>query len=273
MKKCAIVGFAPSTRAKAPYDNSDFEVWVLNEYYTALPQANNITRWFEIHQRDTVLESKRSPDYIQHLKDSKIPIYMVQKYDDIPMSIPYPLDEIRRKLKTDYFTNSISYMVAMAIVDGYEEIHLYGVDMAQEEEYSRERPSVEYFIGYAVSKGIKVYIPPESDICKVPYFYGFEEASAHKICTTIDPKKADLDLRINADDTQVDEMLEQIDFQLKKYILEYADKDKLDPVVSGILGKLWEYSQSLRGFKKERLFLAGANDMCGHLRKVLCPYD
>lgn len=273
MKKVAIVGFAPSTREKAPYNNPDFEIWVLNEYYTCIPQGNNITRWFEIHQRDTVLESKRSPDYIQHLKDSKIPIYMVQKYDDIPMSIPYPLDEIREKLKTDYFTNSISYMVAMAIVEGYEDIHLYGVDMAQEEEYAKERPSVEYFIGYAVSKGIKVYIPPESDICKVPYFYGFEEASAHKICSTIDPKKADLEVRINNDDNQVDEALEQIDFSLKKYMLEYAEKDKLDPVIQGILGNLWKQSQAIRGFKKERLFLAGACDMAKHLRLQFCPYD
>lgn len=273
-KTVHIVGFAPSTRNMAGYDKEDVDIWVLNEWYTCLPKAKNITRWFELHQRETVLESTRSSNYIDMLKESNIPIYMVKKYDDIIQSIAYPLDEISMKLNTTYFTNSISYMVAMAIVEGYEEIHLYGVDMAQDEEYSKERPSVEYFIGYAVARGIKVYIPAESDICKVPYLYGFEEASAHSICTTIDPKKKDLVSRINNNDVTIDEMLEQMDFYLKLYMLEFKEEKKtMNPNVTALFTKLWEINQSLRSNKKERLYLAGAEEMASHLRKILCPFD
>ena len=75
---------------------------------------------------------------------------MVDKFEDIPMSEKYPLDDIIESLKTDYFTNSISYMIAYAVYLGYESISVYGVDMAQEAEYAKERPSVEYFIGYAM---------------------------------------------------------------------------------------------------------------------------
>jgi hypothetical protein len=272
--KVAIVGFAPSTRDLAPYGSEDFEVWVLNEWHTFIKDANNITRWFELHQRETVLESFRDPNYITKLKESTIPIYMVDKFDDIPMSVKYPLDELIEKLGTRYFTNSISYMLAMAISEGYEEIHMYGVDMAQDDEYKIERPSVEFFVGYAIAKGIKFYIPPQSDICKLPYLYGFEEASAHKICTTIDPRKKDLRDRINGCDNTVDEMLEQIDFYLKLYMLEFNEEKKdLNPNISKLIQKVWNLNQTLKSNKKLRLYLSGAEEVAINLRRTLCPFD
>lgn len=315
-RKVAIVGFAPSTRDKAPYNDPDWEIWVLNEYESILPQmgASNVTRWFELHQRDTVLLSSRDKSYIDKLKNSKIPIMMCDKYDDIPMSEKYPLDDIIAKLETDYFTNSISYMVAYAVYIGVDEIGIYGVDMAQDEEYSKERPSVEYFVGYARAKGIPVYIPPESDICKVPYYYGFQEESAQKICRTIDPKLKDLKGRLQNDDFVMEEMTEYIDFKLKKYLFEYLPQVKKIKEADEQIGKLqaemkdskeqekiieeinkiqstlpnlalfiyeidklimglWEDNQQYKGSKKERLFLAGAENMTTHLRKILCPYD
>lgn len=314
-----IVGFAPSTRDMAGYNNPDVEIWVLNEYFSILPigGVNNITRWFEIHQRGTVLTSSRDASYLDKLKASTIPIMMCEKHDDIPMSVAYPLQDIIKDLETDYFTNSISYMIAQAVYEKVDEIAIYGVDMAQDEEYSKERPSVEYFVGYARAKGIPVFIPPESDICKVPYYYGFQEESASKICKTIDPKRADLKKRIDSDDFQVDEMLEHIDYKLKKYLFEYApnvnivkdletklkaltdkfskaetdeEKQKINneiieisktvPKVDAILYpihdlmmQLWECSQTIKGAKKERLYLAGANDIVSHLRVQLCPFD
>jgi len=318
-KKVAIVGFAPSSRDKAPYNDPDWEIWVLNEYNSILPShgANNVALWFEIHQRDTVLKSNRDSSYIDKLKNSKIPILMCEKHDDIPMSMKYPLHEIIEKLETDYFTNSISYMVAYALYVGVDEIAIYGVDMAQDEEYAKERPSVEYFVGYARAKGIPVYIPSESDICKVPYYYGFEEESAQKICRTIDPKLNDLKTRIQNDDFQMEEMQEYMDFKLKKYLFEYLpltkkikdadekigaiqqklqteipdeEKQLLSVEVQKIQGALpnlalyiyqldelimgiWNDNQTMKGAKKERLFLAGAENMTAHLRKILCPYD
>lgn len=317
-RKVAIVGFAPSTRDQAPYNDPEWEIWVLNEYFSILPQtgANNITRWFELHQKDTVLLSSRSANYMDYLKDSKVPIMMVEKYEDIPMSVAYPLDDIIADLQTDYFTNSISYMVAYAIYEKYDEIAIYGVDMAQDEEYAKERPSVEYFVGYARAKGIPVYIPAESDICKVPYYYGFQEASAQKIVRTIDPKWNDLKTRINHNDFVSDEMCEYIDYKLKKYLFEYhplvqkikdtdakigelqqklslvsnAEREQIQQEIiklqtdlpnlalliyqfHDLIMGIWNDNQSMKGAKKERLFLSGAENMTSHFRKILCPYD
>jgi len=318
-KKIAIVGFAPSTRDLAPYNDPEWEIWVLNQYQSILPQggATNITRWFELHQRDTVLTNHRDAEYFKKLKESKIPVMMCKKEEDIPMSEAYPLEEIIEACETDYFTNTISYMAAYAYYIGATEVAIYGVDMAQDEEYAKERPSVEYFVAFLRAKGIPVYIPAESDICKAPYLYGFQEETASKICKTIDPKKEDLVKRIANDDFQVDEMMEHIDYQLKNYLFDYKPKiehernnetiiselaaklqaaqteeerqeiiaqlqeiqknshplkDLLFPMDT-LFMKLWEHNQSMKAAKKERLYLAGANDISGHLRKILCPFD
>jgi hypothetical protein len=75
----------------------------------------------------------------------------------------------------DYFTNSISYMLAMAIDEGYQVIHVYGVDMAQDTEYGTQRPSCEFFLGVAVGRGIQIYVPKTSDLLKVRWMYGYED--------------------------------------------------------------------------------------------------
>ena len=65
--------------------------------------------------------------------------------------------------------------------EAYGEVHVYGVDMAQNDrspgaqgEYEWQRPSCEYFIAYLRGLGIKVYVPPQSDLCFTPYLYGFQ---------------------------------------------------------------------------------------------------
>ena len=87
----------------------------------------------------------------------------------------YPIKEVMEKFGSRYFTNSISYMIALAMYKGYSEINLYGVDMDMGTEYIYERPSVMYWIGFARGKGVKVTIASGTDD---PYFlYGYETNS------------------------------------------------------------------------------------------------
>jgi hypothetical protein len=73
-----------------------------------------------------------------------------------------------------YFTSTISYMIAMAIKAGYQEIHLYGVHMSASEEYGSQRQACEYWLGVAEGHGCKIFIPVESEILHTPYIYGYE---------------------------------------------------------------------------------------------------
>lgn len=170
-KRLAIVGFAP-TWNMAPYDDLEVDIWACNEFYMLKPKRFDVL--FDLHGRHELETKMRSKDHITWLQNSKIPIFMREHFKDIPNSIPYPRKMILEKYRK-YFTNTISWQLALAIDMGYKEIGIYGVNMATEDEYVSQRPSVEYFIGIAEGKGIKVIIPDESDMCKSWFDYGFED--------------------------------------------------------------------------------------------------
>ncbi len=184
-KKVIIMGFAPSWR-ETPFEDPSFEIWTLNEAYKLAQQQPKFRadRWFEIHDRFS--PSKNTQEHTDFLKQCPCPVYMWQHYDDIPNSVRFPKEEIMEFLRekgysgSGYFTNSISWFVAFAIYLGFEEVHLYGVDMAQDSEYGWQRPSVEYLIGLAEGMGIKFYIPETSDILKCTQLYGFESNNRNR---------------------------------------------------------------------------------------------
>ena len=70
----------------------------------------------------------------------------------------YPIDEIKEFFKTDYFSNSIDYMIALAIYEGATSIDLYGVNMTAATEWAYQKPGVDYWCGQAMGRGIEVNV-------------------------------------------------------------------------------------------------------------------
>ena len=183
--KVAIVGFT-GTREQAPYNDPEFEVWTVNNLYRFVPRQDRV---FELHTREQIAADLThgvdGKTYVEELASMTIPVYMQEKYPDIPSSIKYPLDKMIEEFgiprsntnhKPDaYFTNSISFMTALAIYEGFTEIHIYGVDMAIGIEYQAQRPSCEYYLGIAKGRGIKLYLPIESDLLKTRFIYGYDD--------------------------------------------------------------------------------------------------
>lgn len=195
VKKVAIVGFS-SSRDEAPFDDPSFEIWGLNDLFGYIPRYD---KWFELHDRkaykldgsEVVSEGQNANrgaigDYMTRLKETvKCPIYMTETHSDIPNSVRYPIEDITREFgnywQSDnaiYGTNSISFMIALAIYEKYDEIHVFGVDMAVDTEYNEQRPSCEFFLGVAYGRGIKLYLPATSDLLKTRFIYGFEGVKA-----------------------------------------------------------------------------------------------
>jgi len=182
-KKICIVGFAPG-REDAPYDDPSFEMWGVNEMHMAV-EVKRLDVLFELHDYKWICEGKRYKNHITWLREQrKIPIMMQKHFDDIPNSIPFPRKVLEEKYGA-YYTNTISWEIALAMHIGVEEIHIYGVNMATDIEYQSQRPSCEYFIGYARGMGIKVYVPPESDLLKCFYSYGFEDGELSMMSTRL----------------------------------------------------------------------------------------
>lgn len=178
------MGFAPSWK-EVPWEDPDAEIWTLNEAYKLLEQAPKakISRWFELHSLER--PPKNSKEHIEFLQKLNIPLYTLQKYDFLPNATQFPFMDTVQWFKDKghighrYFTNSISWIIAFAICEGFEEIHIYGVDMAQDkdkngnDEYGYQKPSCEYFIGVA-EKYAKVYVPETSDLLYSARLYGIE---------------------------------------------------------------------------------------------------
>lgn len=206
--KVAIVGFA-SHWAQTNFDDPELEIWALNEFYDVAPEqlkkplAEGRVRWFEIHGRESEYEGNpffhsrnKSNEHAAKMAGLVCPVYMQQHWDDVPLSIPYPKDAMISAFG-DYFTNSISWMMALAISEGFKEIQIYGVDMAQNLEYASQRPSCEYFMGIARACGIRLVLPPESDLGKASYLYGFEQPKVEAFRVKMLGRKKELTDRLN----------------------------------------------------------------------------
>ena len=85
--------------------------------------------------------------------------YSCRKQDSI-ISLAYPLKEIVEHFDCDLFASSVDYALAMAIYKNPKQINLYGVNCVKPcaKEYQHQKPSIQYWIGVAQGRGIKVTV-------------------------------------------------------------------------------------------------------------------
>jgi hypothetical protein len=162
--KVAIIGLSHTTHGAAPWDDPAWEKWGLPWDDIGWPK---MSRHFEMHDM-RLLESshsKRKEGYWQRLQDCQR-LYLQELSETLPDARIYPFDAVAESIGLPYWNSSIAYAMAMAICEGAEEIAIYGVDMDGTDEYAYQRPNMEYLIGLARGKGIKVYVPDESALCK-----------------------------------------------------------------------------------------------------------
>lgn len=245
-KRVTIMGFATSW-VETKFEDPTMEVWTLNEAYNLLKSKNipvaRISRWFEIHSPDS--PTKATPEHLHFLKNCPVPLIMQKEFEEFPSSIAYPREEVRAYFNQNFiidevgspyteYSNSISWMVALAILEGYEEIWITGVDMAQQQEYAWQRSSCSFFIGFAAGKGIKVLIPRTSELCKFPQDYGFEtdnqvrhkkknrkkELKQRKMAIIAEIQKAQMQIKqLELSVAQIDGAISEIDYDLNNHIV------------------------------------------------------
>lgn len=193
-KKVCLLGTS-NTLSQAPINDRSFEFWALNDMFV-LPQGKAATRWFELHPRATHeshIPRGNANNYLDGLRAMTIPVYMQEHYPDIPASIKYPLEEMIVHFGRQYFKSTLDYMMALALYEGFEEIHLYGVNMADSLEYAHQRPSMEYWIGRAEGMGVKVVLPEGCDLLKGYFRYGYDEEKENDLLIKARTKSAELD--------------------------------------------------------------------------------
>jgi hypothetical protein len=160
--KVAILGLAQSSRHLAPWNDAKWELWGLawdSERY-------KFHLAIEPHDLADLTRPGRPPvkpyfEKIQHCSR----LLMDDACAQVPGAERFPFEEVAADVG-DYWCSSIAYLLSLAIHRKAEEIALYGVDMRAEDEYFIQRPNLEYLIGFARGRGIKVHIPDTSPLCK-----------------------------------------------------------------------------------------------------------
>lgn len=169
MKTVRIYGAARNVREapiKQPDDN--VEVWLYNSPTTTLlrcPRAiNEWTRWFNLHSKHHILSTYPSAWSYYQDKAAGRPIYLLKAHSDIPTSITFPREAIQQFFATSkgpnrYFTCSVCWLIAFAILEKFERIELWGFELRDTKPgsvFAWERPCFAYWVQQAKLHGVDV---------------------------------------------------------------------------------------------------------------------
>jgi len=143
MGRLIILGTGPSW-VECPFDGN--EIWAAS---TAL-----ITEGLKEKQFDKVfafdpISNPRVEESVRIAKERNIPVVSVNKY----ATEKYPIFDIIREFHTNYFLNTASYMIALAIYRGYTKLRLYGIDQS-EGDYAKGKSYVSFWLGVATGRGM-----------------------------------------------------------------------------------------------------------------------
>ena len=176
VKKVAIVGRAKGWQ-EAPFCDPSFEIWSFNDLYKMfrLVPGGRWTRWLEVHEK--LLQRKK---HRQELAALGCPVYLLDRnrYNDIPNAVQYPFAEIVERFfcrvnRKQFFTSSMAYFLALAIHEGFNVVHLYGINQALASEYVEQLPCSSFWVGVMVGRGdIDICLHKNSQLLRPEMLYG-----------------------------------------------------------------------------------------------------
>ena len=180
-KKVCILGTA-STVAEAPFEDDSFEMWGVSGLATNAA-VKRIDRLFELHPIEELRTMFR---HYSSIKEFDGEVVMIDHYDEVPNSVKYPYDEIKARFwhptmgKKLYVTNSVTWMLLLALHEGYTDISMFGVHMSHELEYAYQRSSCSWVLGIIHGwildgKPYHLHIADGSELMRAQYEYGFEQ--------------------------------------------------------------------------------------------------
>jgi len=156
MKEVSLVGKSPGYEKSF---NIGGDIWCVSSIFNCLhpPKTSLIFQLHELSQWEPWL--------------SKYPEKIIVAF---PAEHPYKLYPVKQMLDKygPVFGSSVSWMLALAIEQGYTKINMFGLDMASKQEYVDQRDTVFYMIGRAEALGIEVFIPSDSRLFFKDRIYG-----------------------------------------------------------------------------------------------------
>lgn len=162
-RRIGLLGCAIPTLALAPFDDLSWELWASGQLQ---PDLKRFDCWWELHD-----VAGLPPPFAQHitnLQKATYPVYGLNPSPLLPNLICIDRATMIARYGTEFLTSTAATMFAFAIhLDPPpEEIGLWGIEMCSEGEYFFQRAGCKFFQWVAEQKGIKVTIPPESELSR-----------------------------------------------------------------------------------------------------------
>lgn len=160
-------------------NRTDCDVWVFNEMLGKREWIIRADAVFQLHE-ETIWRNPLNRTHPQHYEwlrtQTEVPVYMQEQYPDVPMSVKYPLEEIKQTLLPHFnklpFNSTPAYALALGIYQGYKEIETYGIELGTDTEYFFQREGFTFWCGLAVGKGIHLTVYTNK-LLNAP-LYGYE---------------------------------------------------------------------------------------------------
>ena len=184
MKTVRIYGAAQNIR-EAPTrtpEEQHIEVWLSNNptiMSLRCPRVlNDWTRWFNLHSRQFILGTYPSGYSYYQTKANGRPIYLQLPQPDIGTSVAFPRKDIQVTFATSkgpnrYFTCTVTWLIALAILEGFNRIELWGFELRNTNPgsvYAYERPCFFYWVQQARDRGIDVFY--QQAVQRLPFLPG-----------------------------------------------------------------------------------------------------
>lgn len=150
------------------------ENWVLNVAYKKII-GKKIDKMFFMDDFSVILSDDstiKPTDYnITNLLKDNPDIEIISRDDDCVKSLEgealakinaFPLNDAIELANGGYFTSTIAYTICYAILQKVDRIRLYGFEIwsgSDANEYEYQRPCVDFWLAFAISRGIKVEVP------------------------------------------------------------------------------------------------------------------
>lgn len=172
-QRAAIVGTAQSWQM-TPFADPSMYIASLNDAYR-MAGFVRADAWYDLHPLDKFYHPPQGqlvyahqvpaghycrPDtHKQWLAMQQIPVWLHPDYaTQDPAAAAWPSARAFPRAEVEayfgrYFTSSPAWMLAHLILQGYREVHIYGIHLATEQEYRDQRPQMEFLAGRFLGRG------------------------------------------------------------------------------------------------------------------------
>lgn len=186
------MGYGPELvppRALCPDVPLSADLWGFSamqmEWFKRGGELDDWTEWYDIHYTDSRpwhrgIKALR-PHAWEWYTTLRKPLYLAETHPDVPASIRFPLDELERffahLIDPDegrlFWSCQIDYMLAFALMRGYQRIYIQGHGTIVQYEHMVDHRGVLFWLGVARSMGVRVTVL-EPSVYRAPLRYAYE---------------------------------------------------------------------------------------------------